>query len=165
MINRVILTGRLTDDPQFRYTPSGVAVVTFTLAVTRPFANQNGVREADFMRCVAWRKQAENIANYLKKGSMVGIDGRLETGSYERNGRRVYYTQVVVDTATFLEPRNASNSGRKQRGDRDTFEQEKNASRKAREAFMKPSEEQRWFDDPFADNGEPIEINDDDLPF
>jgi single-strand DNA-binding protein len=165
MINRVILTGRLTDDPQFRYTPSGVAVVTFILAVTRPFANQNGVREADFIRCVAWRKQAENIANYLKKGSMVGIDGRLETGSYERNGRRVYYTQVVVDTATFLEPRNASNSGRKQRGDRDTFEQEKNASRKAREAFMKPSEEQRWFDDPFADNGEPIEINDDDLPF
>ncbi|KQB92130.1 single-stranded DNA-binding protein [Geobacillus sp. PA-3] len=120
MINRVILTGRLTDDPQFRYTPSGVAVVTFTLAVTRPFANQNGVREADFIRCVAWRKQAENIANYLKKGSMVGIDGRLETGSYERNGRRTYYTQVVVDTATFLEPRNASNSGRKQRGDRGT---------------------------------------------
>ncbi|MGG2971368.1 single-stranded DNA-binding protein [Geobacillus stearothermophilus] len=165
MINRVILTGRLTDDPQFRYTPSGVAVVTFTLAVTRPFANQNGVREADFIRCIAWRKQAENIANYLKKGSMVGVDGRLETGSYERNGRRTYYTQVVVDTATFLEPRNASNSGEKQKGNSDTSGQDKNASRRAREVFMKPPDGQGWFNDPFADNGEPIEMNDDDLPF
>lgn len=164
-MNRVVLVGRLTKDAELRCTPNGTAVASFTLAVNRPFANQNGVREVDFIRCVAWRKQAENIANYLGKGSMVGIDGRLETGSYERNGRRTYYTQVVVDMATFLEPRNVSNSGEKQKGNRETSEQEKNASRRAREAFMKPPDGQGWFNDPFADNGEPIEMNDDDLPF
>ncbi len=79
MMNRVVLVGRLTKDPELRYTPAGVAVATFTLAVNRTFTNQNGEREADFIQCVVWRKPAENVANFLKKGSLAGVDGRIQT--------------------------------------------------------------------------------------
>ena len=104
MINRIVLVGRLTRDPELRYTPSGVAVTTFTLAVNRTFTNPNGEREADFINCVAWRKTAENVASYLKKGSLVGIDGRIQTRNYEgQDGKRVYVTEVVADTVQFLE--------------------------------------------------------------
>ena len=75
MINRTVLTGRLTKDPDLRYTPNGVAVVSFTLAVNRTFSNQNGEREADFINCQAWRKTAENVANYLKKDRKPGLSG------------------------------------------------------------------------------------------
>ncbi|WVE36922.1 single-stranded DNA-binding protein SsbA, partial [Priestia megaterium] len=89
MMNRVILVGRLTKDPELRYTPSGAAVATFTLAVNRTFTNQQGEREADFINCVVWRRQAENAANFLKKGSLAGVDGRLQSRSYEgQDGRR-----------------------------------------------------------------------------
>ncbi len=81
MINRVILVGRLTKDPELRYTPNGVAVANFTLAVNRPFTNQQGDREADFINCIIWRKQAENVAQFLTKGSLAGIDGRMQTRS------------------------------------------------------------------------------------
>ena len=109
MINRVVLVGRLTKDPELRYTPSGVAMARFTLAVNRTFSNQQGEREADFINCVVWRKQAENTANYLKKGSLAGVEGRIQTGSYEgQDGKRVYTTDVVADSVQFLEPRNSS---------------------------------------------------------
>ena len=109
MINRVVLVGRLTKDPELKYTQTGIAVTRFTLAVNRAFQNQQGEREADFISCIAWRKQAENIANFLKKGSLVGVDGRIQTGSYEgQDGKRVYTTEVVADSTQFLEPRNAS---------------------------------------------------------
>lgn len=107
MINRVVLVGRLTKDPELRYTPSGVAMARFTLAVNRTFSNQQGEREADFINCVVWRKQAENTANYLKKGSLAGVEGRIQTGSYEgQDGKRVYTTDVVADSVQFLEPKN-----------------------------------------------------------
>ena len=83
MINRVVLVGRLTKDPEVRYIQSGTAVVSFTLAVNRQYTNQQGQREADFINCVIWRKPAENFANFTKKGSLVGIDGRLQTRNYE----------------------------------------------------------------------------------
>ncbi|RSL28706.1 single-stranded DNA-binding protein, partial [Salibacterium salarium] len=109
MINRVVLVGRLTRDPELRYTPNGVAVVNFGIAVNRPFTNQQGEREADFFNCVAWRKQAENVANYLKKGSQAGIDGRLQSRRYEnQEGRRVTVVEVQAESVQFLEPRNAS---------------------------------------------------------
>ncbi|EHP8576283.1 single-stranded DNA-binding protein, partial [Listeria monocytogenes] len=96
MMNRVVLVGRLTKDPELRYTPAGVAVATFTLAVNRTFTNQNGEREADFIQCVVWRKPAENVANFLKKGSLAGVDGRIQTRNYEDNyGKRVFVTEVV----------------------------------------------------------------------
>lgn len=108
MINRVVLVGRLTKDPELRYTPSGIPMTRFTVAVNRTFTNQQGEREADFISCVAWRKQAENLANFMKKGNLVGVDGRIQTGSYEgQDGKRVYTTDVVADSVQFLEPRSA----------------------------------------------------------
>ncbi|QGF21750.1 single-stranded DNA binding protein [Bacillus phage vB_BcM_Sam112] len=106
MMNRVILVGRLTKDPDLKYTPNGVAVAAFTLAVNRAFSNQQGEREADFINCVIWRKSAENVANYLKKGSLAGVDGRLQTRNYEQDGQRRYVTEVLAESVQFLEPRN-----------------------------------------------------------
>lgn len=107
MLNRVVLVGRLTKDPELKCTQSGVAVCRFTLAVNRPFSNQEGDREADFINCVAWRKQAENTANFLKKGSLAGIDGRIQTSNFEgQDGKRVFMTEVITDSVQFLEPKN-----------------------------------------------------------
>lgn len=106
MINRVVLTGRLTKDVELKYTPNGIAMASFTMAVNRAFSNQNGEKEADFVQIKVWRKTAETCANFLKKGSLVGIDGRIETGSYEgQDGNRVYTTNVVAESVQFLEPR------------------------------------------------------------
>lgn len=109
MINRVILVGRLTKDVDLKYTPNGVPVATFTLAVNRTFTNQNGEREADFVNIIVWRKQAENAANYLKKGSLAGIDGRIQTRNYDgQDGRRIYVTEVVAESVQFLESKKSS---------------------------------------------------------
>lgn len=109
MINRVVITGRLTRDPELRYTQSGIAVSSFTVAVDRSFRSQNGEREADFINCVIWRKSAENFVNFTHKGSMVGIDGRLQTRNYEnQQGVRVYVTEIVVDNFALLESRSQS---------------------------------------------------------
>ncbi|PID03629.1 single-stranded DNA-binding protein [Sporosarcina sp. P2] len=113
MLNRVVLVGRLTKDPELKYTQSGVAVCRFTLACNRPFKSEGGEQQADFIQCVAWRKQAENIANFLKKGSLAGVDGRITTGSFEgQDGKRVYTTEVVAESTQFLEPKssNANNA-------------------------------------------------------
>lgn len=111
MINNVTLVGRLTKDPELRYTPNGVAVCRFTLAVNRTFNNSNGERDADFIQVVLWRKAAENAANFLKKGSLAGVTGRLQTGSYEgQDNKRVYTTEVIGDSIQFLEPRGDNSS-------------------------------------------------------
>ena len=97
MINRVVLVGRLTKDPEYRTTPSGVSVATFTLAVNRTFTNAQGEREADFINVVVFRRQAENVNNYLFKGSLAGVDGRIQSRSYEnQEGRRIFVTEVVA---------------------------------------------------------------------
>jgi single-strand DNA-binding protein len=168
-MNRVLLVGRLTKDPELRYTPNGIAVATFTLAVNRTFSNQQGEREADFINCVVWRKQAENAANYLKKGSLAGVDGRLQSRSYEgQDGKRVYVTEVVAESVQFLESR----SGGEQRG---SFNQQPSASGFGygdqgpqnnpfgSSSSSKPAAPRN--DDPFANAGQPIDISDDDLPF
>lgn len=104
MINNVVLVGRLTKDVDLRYTSSGTAVGTFALAVNRQFTNQAGEREADFINCVMWRKSAENFANFTRKGSLVGITGRIQTRNYDnQQGQRVYVTEVVADNFTLLE--------------------------------------------------------------
>jgi len=106
MINRTVLVGRLRRDPELRYTNGGAAVATFTIAVNRQFTNQSGEREADFISCVIWRKAAENFANFTHKGSLVGIDGRIQTRNYEnQQGTRVYVTEVVADNFSLLESR------------------------------------------------------------
>jgi len=105
MLNQVVLIGRLTRDPELRYTPgNGVPVATFTLAVDRPFANQQGEREADFINIVTWRKLAENCANYLQKGSLSAVTGRLQIRSYEDNqGIKRKVAEVVADNVRFLD--------------------------------------------------------------
>lgn len=109
MINNVVLVGRLTKDPELKMTPSGIAVTRFTLAVNRPFTSQGGEKKADFINCIAWRKQAENLANFMRKGGRIGVCGRIETGSYEgQDGKRVYTTEIIADSIQFLESRGAN---------------------------------------------------------
>ena len=145
-MNRVLMIGRLTKSPELRYTPNGVAVTTFSIAVNRTYANEQGEREADFFNCVVWRKPAENVANYLSKGSLVGIDGKLQTRSYEgSDGKRVYVTEIICDSVQFL----------------DTKKKEEPAADPKQEAA---ADAKRMFkDNPFANAGKTID--DDDLPF
>ena len=110
MINNTVLVGRLTKTVELRYTPSNVAVATFTLAVNRTFKNENGDREADFINCVMWRQQAENLANWAKKGALIGITGRIQTRSYDnQQGQRVYVTEVVAEQFQLLESKGQGN--------------------------------------------------------
>lgn len=142
MLNRVVLIGRLTKDPELRYTPNGVAVTSFTLAVDRNYTNQQGKREADFINIVTWRGLAENVANYLKKGRLTAVEGRMQTRSFENNeGRRVYVTEVIADNVRFLESSKQQDQGNNR------------------------NQNDRYDADPFADDGSPIDISDDDLPF
>lgn len=133
-MNNVSLVGRLTKDGELRYTPNGVATFSFTLAVDDPFAK--GDKKADFINIVCWQKTAENAANYLRKGHMTGVTGRINTRNYENNeGRKIYITEVVANDIRFLEPK----------GNRDSAPPSNN--------------------DPFKADGKPIDITDDDLPF
>ncbi|TYU54144.1 single-stranded DNA-binding protein [Listeria monocytogenes] len=159
MMNRVVLVGRLTKDPDLRYTPAGAAVATFTLAVNRAFTNQNGEREADFIQCVVWRKPAENVANFLKKGSMAGVDGRIQTRNYEDNdGKRVFVTEVVAETVQFLEPRNHTEGATS-----NNYQNQANYSNNNQTSSYRVDTSQK--SDSFANEGKPIDISDDDLPF
>jgi single-strand DNA-binding protein len=172
MMNRVVLVGRLTKDPELRYTPNGVPVATFTLAVNRNFSNQQGERETDFINCVVWRKPAENVANFLKKGSLAGVDGRIQTRNYEgQDGKRVYVTEVLAESVQFLEPKNAAASGRSDMGQYSApREQGAGASYGGNNYNQNQRQNNnnqgftRVDEDPFAGNGQ-IDISDDDLPF
>lgn len=154
MINRIVLVGRLTKDPDLKYTPNGVAVARFTLAVNRTFTNQNGEREADFPNIVVFRKQAENAANFLKKGSLVGVEGRIQTSSFDgQDGKRVFMTEVVADSVQFLESRKEQE--RRMYGqDNGVQDQPYNQQQNNRSNDQGPM----W-------NGEPLTVPDDDLPF
>ncbi|MEK4159413.1 MULTISPECIES: single-stranded DNA-binding protein [Paenibacillus] len=154
MLNRIILIGRLTRDPELRYTPSGVATTTFTLAVDRNFTGPNGEREADFIPVVTWRQLAETCANYLKKGRLCAVEGRIQVRNYEnREGKRVYVTEVVADNVRFLESANNSSGGN-------------SAGRQANQNNSSSgSRSDDYTMDPFSGDGKPIEISDDDLPF
>lgn len=110
MLNRVTLVGRLTKDVELRRTSSGKAIASFTLAVNRNFKTGDG-QEADFPSIVAWGKVAENTSNYCSKGSLVSVDGRLQTRNYENNqGQKVFVTEVVADSVQFLETKRNSNT-------------------------------------------------------
>ncbi|KIL49213.1 single-stranded DNA-binding protein [Jeotgalibacillus soli] len=176
MMNRVVLVGRLTKDPDLRYTPNGVPVATFTLAVNRSFTNQQGDREADFINCVVWRRPAENVANFLKKGSLAGVDGRVQSRSYDnQEGKRVYVTEIVAESVQFLEPRNASSGesgggyGENQgyQGNQSNQSNQSNnfGQNQPRENNQKNQNYTRVDQDPFSNDGQPIDISDDDLPF
>ncbi|PKE17791.1 single-stranded DNA-binding protein [Macrococcoides caseolyticum] len=160
MINRVVLVGRLTKDPEYRVTQSGVAVASFTLAVNRTFTNANGERQADFINCIVFRKQADNVNTYLHKGSLAGVDGRLQSRSYEnQEGRRVFVTEVVCESVQFLEPKNSRNGA-------DHYEDYPQAQKTNDYAEReKKAQETMPGNNPFANADGPIDISDDDLPF
>lgn len=148
-MNKVILIGRLARDPELRTTTSGIASLNFTLAVSRNFTNQNGDREADFVSCVAWRKQAENMAKYCTKGSQIAVEGRIQVRNYDANdGTKRYVTEVVADNVTFLGSKGSSN----------TMNFNDNNGNADLQAMDIP-------EDPYQDFGEEIALSDDDLPF
>lgn len=146
MINSVTLVGRLTRDPDLRYTPSGVAVANFNLAVNRSWKNQNGEYETDFINCVAWRKQAENLANFMKKGNQIGVVGSIQTRSYEgQDGKMVFVTEVLAEQISFLEPKKQQSHQQK--------------------PINAANNEIKQHADPFQGHGQPIDVSDSDLPF
>lgn len=156
MMNRTILVGRLTRDPDLRYTPNGVAVANFNIAVNRPFKKEGEEQQADFINCVAWRKPAENLANYQKKGNLIGVDGRVQTRSYEgQDGKTVYVTEILAESIQFLESKNNGNTGRNSQTGTNTQGNQQNN--------QNPSNFND--NDPFSNNGQPVDISDDDLPF
>ena len=169
MINRVVLVGRLTKDPELRSTPNGIASCRFTVAVNRTFSGQDGEQKADFISCQAWRKQAENLANFMKKGNLIGLEGRIQTGSYEgQDGKRVYTCDVVADSIQFLEPRNSTGGsqstsryesstntgGTNQGGSQGNYGGNNN-----QQSYMRGNE------NPFSNSNGPIGVSEDDLPF
>lgn len=178
MINRVVLVGRLTRDPELRTTSSGISVASFTLAVDRQYVNSQGERDTDFISCVIWRKAAENFCNFTSKGSLVGIDGRIQTRTYDdKDGKRVYVTEVIVDNFALLESR----KDREARSQNATYAPNNNGGNittgannapapkpnngtspdKKDNSNSQPTKPQ----DPFAGSGDTIDISDDDLPF
>ena len=140
MINRVVLVGRLTRDPELRTTSSGNSVATFTVAVERPYKNAQGKRNADFVNCVIWRKAAENLCKFTSKGALIGIDGRIQTRSYDnKNGQKVFVTEVLVENFSLLESRQ---------------------DRENKQSFSIPAES-----DAFDGTNDTVDISDADLPF
>jgi single-strand DNA-binding protein len=131
-MNVAALVGRLTRDPELRYTPNGTATCSFTLAVDNPFATKAD-QKADFIPIVTWKQTAEACAQYLKKGRLCSVDGRISTRNYEKDGRKVYVTEIMAANVRFLEKTEGTQS--------------------------------KTDSDPFKDDGKPVDISDDDLPF
>lgn len=157
-MNKAILIGRLTRDPELRTTPTGRNVCQFSIAVNRTYTNASGEREADFINCVVWDKQAENLAKYQKKGNQIAVDGRIQTRNYDdNNGKKVYVTEVLVNNISFLDARGAAS----------------NNTGNSFSAMPEPpvQEEVDMVEtvsvekDPFEAFGDSIEISDNDLPF
>lgn len=165
MINNVVLVGRLTKDPDLRYTASGTGVATFTLAVNRNFTNQDGNREADFINCVIWRKSAETLANYARKGTLLGVTGRIQTRSYDnQQGQRVYVTEVVAESFQLLESRSTNDQRQQNNGNANGQSQNRpnNSNSNFNQSNQKSGSDFNRDSDPFS--GSSIDIGDD-LPF
>lgn len=191
MINNVVLVGRLTRDAELRYTQSNIAVATFTLAVNRPFKNEAGEREADFINCVIWRQLAENLANWAKKGSLIGVTGVIQTRSYDnQQGQRVYVTEVVASNFQLLESRNSqqnnqghqdnhggyqqqgySNQGSSFQNGNNTGNNFQNGNSYGQQGSFfegnttNPVPDFTRDNNPFSRPTNPLDISDDDLPF
>lgn len=187
-MNTVQLIGRLTKDVDLRYTAQGTAVGNFTLAVNRTYTNQSGEREADFINCVIWRKAAENLANFTRKGSLIGVDGRIQTRNYEnQQGQRVYVTEVVVNNFYLLESRSvterraddnqASGSYNQNQGQSYSYDNfnsgyQGQGFNQGQNNYSQDNYSQDNFSSgyqadssPYLDDGNPVDISEDDLPF
>ncbi len=166
-MNKVILIGRLARDPEMRTTGSGVSMTRFTVAVSRPInpQNANGQPQTDFISCIAWRRQAENIAKYCSKGSQVAVDGRIQTGSFDgQDGQKHYTTDIVADNVTFLGSRGTTESSSY---GAPTFPESSASYSQSMPTYNEPQSMPSTdvTDDPFKDFGEEIALSDDDLPF
>lgn len=156
-MNKAIIVGRITKDPELRTTASGVPSVNFTVAVNRPFKNQNGENEADFINVVVWRKQAENVSKYTSKGSLVGVEGRIQTRSYDaQDGSKRYVTEIVADNVSFLGSKNGGSTGY-------VSDEMPNYDVQDTPAITKKGSD--ISDEPFKDFGSEVPLSDDDLPF
>lgn len=143
MLNSIVLTGRLTKDVDLRFTKSGTAVGSFTIAVDRQFRSANGERETDFINCAIWRKSAENLAKFTHKGSLIGVEGHVQTRTYDNaQGSKVYVTEVIVENFALLEPRQMSQDSQQRSDNNPAAASQGNG---------------------FANNGQPVDIGD--LPF
>ena len=166
-MNKVILIGRLTRDPEMRTTPSGVATTSFSIAVQRNYANAQGDREADFINCVAWRKQAENIAKYCTKGSQVAVDGRIQTRNYDaQDGTKRYVTEVIADNVTFLGGRSTSSESSSYAAN--NYNNVSNVNDSMSSNNFGGSNDivtTNLSEDPYANMGSEVALSDDDLPF
>ena len=140
-MNKVCLTGRITKNIELKYNQNNVAITNFTLAVTRKFKNQNGEYESDFINCIAYSSTAELLNKYVKKGDLLGIEGRIQTRNYEKDGKRIYVTEVIADSIDFLQAK------------KDESKQETENTK------------QKLSDDVFSEFGSSIEIADDDIAF
>jgi single-strand DNA-binding protein len=151
-VNKAFLIGRLTRDPELRHTNNNIPVATFSIAINRPFSNQSGEKDVDYINIVVWRKQAENVKNYISQGSLVAVEGRIQTRSYDaQDGNKRYITEVVADNVQFLETKQQAQVRGKENNDYD---------------FNKREEQTTSLEkDPFEDFGSEIEISDDELPF
>ena len=164
-MNKAILIGRLTKDPELRSTPAGRNVCQFSIAVNRTFTNANGDRETDFINCVVWDKQAENLVKYQKKGNQIAVDGRIQTRNYEdKDGKRVYVTEILANNISFLDSKGSS------AGNSNSFNNFNNLpeppiERNNNVASMPDIETVSVEKDPFEAFGDSIEISDNDLPF
>lgn len=174
MINNVVLVGRLTKDLDLKYTSNGTAVATFTVAVNRQFTNQKGERDADFINCVIWRKSAESMANFTRKGALVGVEGRIQTRSYDnQQGQKVYVTEVIVESFSLLEPKskesnkdNSTQYNNNQSSSNTRNEQTSNYNYGDEpNSHQSPNNGTSNNYDPFERTGQPIDVSDDDLPF
>ena len=173
-MNKAILIGRLTRDPELRYTSSNRAVCQFTVAIDRPFTNQaSGQREADFINVVAWDRTGENVGKYMTKGRLIAVEGRIQTRNYDNNeGRKVYVTEVIASNVQFLESRNGATNNNgfdsmpeppQERTPYDFAEEQPSPEKETpKENTTIDIEDDK---DPFASFGEQVEISDNDLPF
>ena len=157
-MNKAILIGRLTRDPELRTTPTGRNVCQFAIAVNRTYTSASGEREADFINCVVWDKQAENLVRYQKKGNQIAVDGRIQTRNYDdNNGKKVYVTEVLVNNISFLDAKGAGTTGGNSFSNLPEPPMEEVRSEKVETVSA--------LQDPFEAFGDSIEISDNDLPF
>jgi len=157
-MNKVLLVGRLTRDPELRTTPGGMAVTRFSIAVSQNFTNKNGERGADFINCSAWGRQADNIAKYCRKGTLVSAEGRIRTSSYDaQDGSKRYTTEVVCDTVNFLSSKGSTGNSESVNSFATQDDDIMNSSM--------PMETADLTEDPFKSFGEEITLSSDDLPF
>ena len=157
-MNKAILIGRLTKDPELRTTPTGRNVCQFSVAVSRNFTNANGEREADFINCVVWDKQAENLVKYQKKGNQIAVEGRIQTRNYDdKDGKKVYVTEILASNISFLDSKGTGATGNKSFNNLPEPPMVDTSSNNMETVSVEK--------DPFEAFGDSIEISDNDLPF